>query len=763
MRAAIDVRHAIADALDYPVSMPEFVPSSKFNCGWLILALSATGPLTVAVADDDETEPAVALDPIVVVTSRSPRPISEVVGQVDVIDAEDIREDLVEDIDGLVRRIPGLEVDSDGTRFGTTGVNLRGIGGNRVAIEIDRVPVRDQFAIGAYSNAGRALVETDRIKRVEVLYGPASALYGSDALGGIMAVTTWDPDDLLATSDQPVAARGRVGYRGADDSWVGSAIAAVGSEQNALMAAGTWREGHELDDNAPSDVASDRQSWRSRDAMARWTHDTAGGSRWRLTAEHFERDVATDVVSRLGYGRRFRDTTSLLGDDEDSSHRLAAEFESETAAGLRWTARAFHSTTETDQRTDEVRGRAMPPVRIERRFQFEQDLTGLAAEAYRQYAWGMTDHRLGFGVQWLQTDTSERRDGLQTDLTSGDQTNVVLGETFPVRDFPDTETREWGVFVQDEIRFGDSGWQIIPALRWDGYDLEPQPDAIFTEDNPEIMPVSLDESRWTPRLGVLKSWGPGWSAYVQYSEGFRAPPYADVNIGFDIPLFGYRAIPNPDLVSETSEGVEIGIRQVSAGHRWSVAAFRTDYENFIESRALIGVDPATGDLLFQSRNIDSARIEGIDLRATVALGEWWSAAQDWSVEAAGWWARGDNEESGQPLNAIAPPQAVLALHWQPGAGPVRWGLITTATRGKDPDDIDSSDGERFASPGWTTLDLTVDWAFAPNWQLNAGLFNLTDRRYWRWLDVSRLPANDPMLERLSRPGRSVSVSLEARF
>ena len=46
-------------------------------------------------------------------------------------------------------------------------------------IEIDGVPARDQFAIGAYSNGGRALVETDRIKRVEVLYGPASVMYGS--------------------------------------------------------------------------------------------------------------------------------------------------------------------------------------------------------------------------------------------------------------------------------------------------------------------------------------------------------------------------------------------------------------------------------------------------------------------------------------------------------------------------------------------------------------------------------------------------------
>jgi hemoglobin/transferrin/lactoferrin receptor protein len=46
-----------------------------------------------------------------------------------------------------------------------------------------------------------------------------------------------------------------------------------------------------------------------------------------------------------------------------------------------------------------------------------------------------------------------------------------------------------------------------------------------------------------------------WSVYGQYAEGFRAPPFEDANIGFDIPLFGFRAIPNPDLRSETSQGL----------------------------------------------------------------------------------------------------------------------------------------------------------------------------------------------------------------
>ncbi len=153
-------------------------------------------PLLAQEAGDADTNP-IELDPLVVVASKSLRPLSEVAAQVTVIDAAAIGKGMVEDLDGMLKYEPGLDLESAGTRFGTAGITLRGIGGNRVVIEQDGIPLRDRFAVGAFSDAGRALVETDRIKRVEVLHGPASVLYGSNALGGVVAITTWDPTDLL--------------------------------------------------------------------------------------------------------------------------------------------------------------------------------------------------------------------------------------------------------------------------------------------------------------------------------------------------------------------------------------------------------------------------------------------------------------------------------------------------------------------------------------------------------------------------------------
>ncbi len=253
------------------------------------------------LSDDMRTE-RVELDPLVVVASKSPRPLSEIAAQVTVIDVDDIREGMAEDLDGMLKYEPGLEMETAGTRFGATSINIRGIGGNRVAIEIDGIPVRDGFVIGSFSNGGRVLVEPDRIKRVEVLHGPASVMYGSDAL--VVAISTWDPSDLLTGSGNSIWLGLRGGYQGANDSWFGSGVAAWGEGAHGFLAASTYREGHELDNHAPSDIPNDPQDWESTDYMFRYTYDTSAGNRFRISAERTEREVRSEINSQLGYGRR---------------------------------------------------------------------------------------------------------------------------------------------------------------------------------------------------------------------------------------------------------------------------------------------------------------------------------------------------------------------------------------------------------------------------------------------------------------------------
>lgn len=713
--------------------------------GFILASMACCAP---AAATEPEPLAALQLDPIVVVASKAPRPLSEVAGQVSVIDAEHLRRHLLTGMDELLRYEPGVETDHAGTRFGVTGFNIRGIGGNRVAIEVDGVPLRNGFAIGSYSNGGQDLVETGLIERVEVLYGPASSLYGSDALAGVLAITTWDPDDLVAMGegDRWLGLTGQ--WRESDQS-TGSGIRfAQAAGAHGWLVSAMRRQGGESRFSNPAGVASDPRDWTSEDYFARYVFDTPAANRFRLTAERYQREGLTELRSILGAGR-FRSTTALQGDDQDRVSRILLDYEFAGAGWEHGVARLFHSRSETRQLTLEERLRARIPSAYRREFEFDTRQLGLELTAFRSFARGRADHRLGVGLERQRVRTEELRDGFQQSLVDGSITRTVLGESLPVRDFPNAVVTETGLFVQDEISIG--AWEIVPALRWDRYHLDPRPDAIYLEDYPDTEIVGSTRSRITPRLGLVRRLGRGWSAYGQYVEGFRAPPHEDVNIGLDLSVFRYRAIPNPDLRSETSQGVELGVRHFTAERRFSVAAFETRYEDFIESRVPLGLDPLSGYLLFQSRNIDRARIRGLDVRLDQDLGP------GWAVNAALSWSRGDNLQNGRPLNTVSPPQLVLGLSWD---SPDRaWYASLTGTFTRRQDRVDHAGTPRFETPGWAVYDLAVGRRFGGGISLDIGIRNLADKHYWRWSDIASLSIDDPMLPLLARPGRNVTVAL----
>ncbi|MNP67092.1 TonB dependent receptor [compost metagenome] len=67
--------------------------------------------------------------------------------------------------------------------------------------------------------------------------------------------------------------------------------------------------------------------------------------------------------------------------------------------------------------------------------------------------------------------------------------------------------------------------------------------------------------------------------------------------------------------------------------------------------------------------------------------------------------------------------------------------------------------EQFATPGYGILDLNTWWQVTDAFSVNAGLFNLTDKKYWQWGDVQGLDANSRSLGRYTQPGRNASVNL----
>lgn len=711
-------------------------------------------PVLVASAQAPERgdggEDSRPMDTITVVAHRQPRPLSEVAGTVTVIGPERLARDFVVGLDDLVRYEPGVEVDRASTRFGFGGFRIRGIGGNRTAVVIDNVPAPDRFSVGNFADTGRGMMELGLAQRVEILRGPASTLYGSKALGGVVAVSLLDADDVLSGARHGTRVN-LAGNTDADRVRALSATAMRNDDFSLLIAAAGQDSGEvEVADRGET-TPLDRLDRRQGAFLLRAARDTDRG-RIRLSFDGLRETRDSDLRALLGQGR-FATTTELVGDDRRNQWRALLDHHFESVGPVeRGHWRVWHQLADVRQETREQRPLAATPVDLFRRFEFDQTTSGAGADLESTARLFGRAHRIGYGFEWSRSELSTRRDALQTHRETGQETNVVLGEIFPLRDFPESRITEVGVYVHDEIRLWNGGPTISPGLRFEYYDMSVGRDPLFESAFPEADPVELDTTSWTPKLGLLWPLGRNMEIFGQYARGFRAPPFEDVNIGLEIPMFNVRAIANPDLDPERGRTLEAGLRWHSHDTRAELVAFRNDYTDFIETRAALGFDPESGFLLFQSINRDRVRIEGGELRFQQRLGG------GLSTELAAEWTRGRNPADGRSLPEVPPPRAIAELSWHSPSSAWETRLVATAVRSQRRL-ADEAGDTLFSPPGHVSVDVLARWFPRHDLEVGVGLFNLADRRYWRASNVIGRAPDDPVLPLLAEPGRSVAVSL----
>ena len=219
--------------------------------------------LSAAGAAGEET---ISLREIVVTATRGPQAVARAGSAITVITAEDIGRSGARTLNDALRRVPGLEISETGGTGGTTAVRLRGAEAGQTLVLIDGVRVNDPSTSSGQFDFS-LLVPTD-IERIEVLRGPQSALYGSDAIGGVINIIT---------------RRGR-------------------GEPRASIAA----EGGSYGSKGLQAAVSGGDS-RFNYAVSLNTYDTAGFSRWgyrigRLQAQH---PLENDGARRFGLSTRF--------------------------------------------------------------------------------------------------------------------------------------------------------------------------------------------------------------------------------------------------------------------------------------------------------------------------------------------------------------------------------------------------------------------------------------------------------------------------
>lgn len=150
----------------------------------IILAASALASLTMPAAAQ---KPITLEDEIIVTASRAPQPRLSVGSAVDVLDEDDIKSRQHTFISDLLRDLPGMAVNQAGPPGALTQVRLRGAEANHTLVVVDGIEAGDPFNAGEFEFAH---LLSGGVSRVEVLRGPQSALWGSDAIGGVINVVT---------------------------------------------------------------------------------------------------------------------------------------------------------------------------------------------------------------------------------------------------------------------------------------------------------------------------------------------------------------------------------------------------------------------------------------------------------------------------------------------------------------------------------------------------------------------------------------------
>lgn len=708
------------------------------------------------------------LETVTVVGTRTERTLGEVAASISVYDREDIERRLVRDIQDLVRYEPGVSVGGTGSRFGLEGFSIRGVGGNRVLTLIDGIRMPEEFSFGPFLSSRRDFVDVDTISRVEIARGPVSTLYGSDALGGVVAITTRAPNDYVG-ADKNSYLDLKAGYNSEDDSVVGAANLALGNETLAGLLTYTYRAGQETETfgnvggTGQTRTLADPQDIDTETLGFKLAWSPAQGHNIIAAVDVLDGTTDTDLLSDTGLSVRGVLTDSRVAADDRRRERFSLGYR---FTGDGWIdsafATAYLQSAQTTQRTFEERtaGGGLAQTRV-RDSLFEQEISGIFAQASSRFNLATTAHTLTYGIDIYRTENSSIRTGSTVDLATSQQ--LPEFNPLPTRDFPLTEVENRAFFLQDEIVLLDGRLRVTPGLRFDDYQAVTSPDSIYFSGNPGVSPPEdFADSALTLKLGVLYQFTKQVSAWARYSEGFRAPPYDDVNVGFSNFIGGYKTIAAPGLEAESSEGYELGLRVQGDAGSLQLAVFDTVYDNFIQALTPSplfarsgGIDPNDGLLTFQSVNLDEVAIAGVELRAAFALGSVHTRLSNFYLDGAAAYATGE-DQNGVPVETIDPMSAVLGLRWAPVSLPLETELIWTWSARKDEEDIVNP---RPATDSFNVLDLLVHVEINDRWQLDAGVFNVFDEAYIRWADTAGI--GEDAVDRFTRPGRNFSLTLRA--
>ena len=763
---------------------------------------------------------------ITVTGSRNPRPVDTFPGSIEVINMKDLdnttgltlREltDSIQAITTQASKTSGIR----GTPNNGDNLNIRGMDKDRVLYQVDGIRLHS-YNYGSVDSASTRTsndnssfyytmnpgsnINFDTLKSVEIIKGPASALYGSDAIGGVISFQSLEAADLLEDNED-FKFEIPVDYNSSNNGFNASTkIASKLSENTSALLIFTTENSNEANVKTESKYLDNADNF-GNNYFINVTQKLGNYGKANLIYENINREsentskadnlaLMTDVNTKNNASETFQ---SIFSDTKTSRDRISLDYKYENFndsnildslkvkvynqysrvdddSNINWTYTSPILLKTTDFST------ISPPFTNvyadKNNYYMKADLFGGDLQAQSEIKLSGVNHLLTYGVDYSKTETSRLRhkDRAYTNSLSRFTSGPLIGQLIPLtkdyneKDTPDSDITRTGVYIQDE--FSSGKFDFIAGLRYDNYDLDAKADDIFLSsgdtsydgsgtDLTSEYAADLSESSWSPKFAATYNLNEKISAYGSYSRGFRAPAYYEVNSSFYNLRSFYKTESNPALKPETSDSYEVGIRRITDNSKIKIAAFYNKYNDFIEqlkivdSTVLLEGYPATDT--YKSMNINSVETKGIEVSSDYFFNE---DKKGLNISSAITYQEGDNLTDNVPLTTINPFEAKIALGYKSNNEKWDTKLVNTFV-GKPRTKANETN---FVPDAYTVTDFISSFNPSEKYSFSLGIYNLFDKTYYNYQDVKDKSSSVANITRYSQPGTFVKAGFKIRF
>ena len=515
------------------------------------------------------------LETVIVTATRLQMPLTEIGRSIVVIDKDTIDSIAPQSVPQVLAFEPNITV-SGGPRASTQMVNIRGLQGNKVLQTIDGA--RQNFESG---HRPSYFLDPELLRSVEAVRGPASSLWGSGAIGGLVAQNTVTAQDVLAAG-QDLGGFVKTGYNDNDDGSTSTAVLAAESGSVSGVLSGYYRN------------SDDIQLGNGDKLLGSGSHSYGGLGKvnWQLTEqqalEFVYRHSDWDGSLPTNASAELNDSSNFLIDRQQTTDNanLAYSFDGDSdwlnAEALVYANRIeLDEKRKSDGRSDSTR----------------LDVLGFNLSNLSQFA----------GVQLMYGIDSYR------EKFSADRS----GQDRPIP--PDAETTSWAAYALAEIPLA-AAWNLELGLRYDD----------FETDASDLNSNSSDNAL-SPSAAIVWDAADWLLLSARYDRAFRAPGAEELySTGYHFCLYpgfcnGFE--PNPDLDPEKASNVELTAKMAFADVAGAdvihleMSVFENKVDNFIE-QIVVGpfffpvMDPGYTTWV----NVDKATLTGGELSAAYQRG-----------------------------------------------------------------------------------------------------------------------------------------------